>query len=403
MKIVVGKLRKGASLIIAMVLTVMVLGVSLSMLPSIIQVKENIEQGLSSSQLTLTRDSAQDAADSLADSGLNPFTGQANGENYSMLVNVGNKTVRQDVWSSTGCPVPDNNPALNNLGRSVNWDELPYFVEYGEYDPQGEVNVGNPNYLSMEEKCLPSGIEQGQEFYFVYPTPLSNKPAAMPVTVETECPSDIVYDRNVNPINHPCYWGRLEPGQTVRIPINRFGWNLADIHNLKLRLRTECRDGDTYCSDAERTQFPVQLANQEVDDTDVLVDWNLEFEDGRAFGPSVGDVEELASLPNCSEFIFCRSAYDHSVLSKYRFRYGFFEKYGKSYFDLLGFGNRTVNTRQSLIDGFWFKRLDSSDAIDRSSLSEFLDNGQNLSLTLINTTEEQAIEYQLVSDRQIRK
>jgi len=386
---------------------------------------KNIERAQDAGALSDARNSAEQIAGDLVSTATNPFAAaNAPVNDYSLYVDGHNgKSIRTDVWMSSGCPVPyipaNSNDPILDLGAVA--DSTETFTSYDEASQyNGFLNTFSSNTFTtttLQKHCYGPTYESNAKHYYVYPSPVVNHPYRAPTTVASNCEPRKLYNtyknEPIDPLSHPCYWGDLEPGETVRIPLNKYGWSLSEITNLKLRLRTKCVDGSDWCKDRGRETYDVQLANPLVDDSDTIATWVLEVNGGEEnYGSSRGDVRTIQNANNCSNASNCRVFNEHSEISKFRMQSGSFLFYNNSYLNL-----------QNLLDDFTrgLEVVNLSTNGSASKDTEF-DNDSNLlmyfnrifgsrppeiTLQLINLTRNdnngQTLEYQIISNRKIPK
>jgi len=295
---------------------------------------KNIERAQNAGALSDARNSAEQIAGDLVSTATNPFAAaNAPVSDYSLYIDGHNgKSIRTDVWMSSGCPVPyiptnSNDPILALGAAADSAEEFTSYDEASQYN--GFLNTFSSNTFTtttLQKHCYGPTYESNAKHYYVYPSPVVNNPNRAPITVASNCEPRKLYNtyknEPIDPLSHPCYWGDLEPGETVRIPLNKYGWSLSEISNLKLRLRTKCVDGSDWCKDRGRVTYDVQLANPLVDDSDTLATWVLEVNGGEEnYGSSRGDRAILNRL-DCGNRINCRLNDSHSEITAYRMNNG---------------------------------------------------------------------------------
>ncbi|PIQ78688.1 hypothetical protein COV81_04525, partial [Candidatus Peregrinibacteria bacterium CG11_big_fil_rev_8_21_14_0_20_41_10] len=213
----------------------------------------------------------------------------------------------------------------------------------------------------------------------------------------------------IDPLNHPCYWGDLEPGETVRIPLNKYGWSLSEITNLKLRLRTKCLDGSDWCKDRGRETYDdINLdGHARIDDSPTVATWVLEVNEGEVnYGSSKGDVSQV----DCHGFSICRYLSNivhknHSEITKYLLKGGQYHSImGEPYMDIFKLGSD---------QGLRMVDLSTNDyvTLGLSTVFTYLQNiyanSPNIIFQINNATRSdnngQTLEYQIISNKKIPK
>ena len=390
---------------------------------------KNIERAQNAGALSDARNSAEQIAGDLVSTATNPFAAaNAPVSDYSLYIDGHNgKSIRTDVWMSSGCPVPyiptNSNDPILALGAAA--DSAETFTSYDEASQyNGFLNTFSSSTFTtttLRKHCYgptyDSPTESNAKHYYVYPSPVVNNPNRAPITVASNCEPRKLYNtyknEPIDPLSHPCYWGDLEPGETVCIPLNKYGWSLSDITNLKLRLRTKCVDGSDWCKDRGRVTYDVQLANPLVDDSDTLATWVLEVNGGeKNYGSSRGDVSVLARL-NCSNGENCRDVNFHSEITMDRIKSGYYISTSSMYMDLKNLLNRStrglevvnLSTNESAEDDIEYGLNDTYIIGYLSRI--FGGNPPDLVLQLDNLTRSdnngQTLEYQIISNQKIPK
>jgi len=394
---------------------------------------KNIERAQNAGALSDARNSAEQIAGDLVSTATNPFAAaNAPVNDYSLYVDGHNgKSIRTDVWMSSGCPVPyiptnSNDPILDLGAVADSTEEFTSYDEASQYN--GFLNTFSSSTFTtttLRKHCYgptyDSPTESNAKHYYVYPSPVVNNPNRAPITVASNCEPRKLYNtyknEPIDPLSHPCYWGDLEPGETVRIPLNKYGWSLSEISNLKLRLRTKCVDGSDWCKDRGRVTYDVQLANPLVDDSATLATWVIEVEKGIGnFGSSRGDKTFLTN--NCRGVSTdCRDIAKHSEITKRRMTDGIYKLNFSTppYFDFKWLVATTGANKLEVADLSTNLSIgDEDDYKDRGSqhLIDYFDkvfeiHSPDIVFLLSNRTRSdnngQTLEYQMISDRKIPK
>jgi len=435
------KTRRGASLIIAMFLCVLILLYAMPLANLNVAIIKNIERAQNAGALSDARNSAEQIAGDLVYTTINPYADpnipNPPVEDYSLYIDGHyDKFINTDIWFSTGCPVPNKRPDgfSDAFGDSASVGEL-----FKQYDKEG-----NESTVTLLEHCYGANYTSAAPHYYVYPSPVVNNPNRAPITVASNCEPRKLYNtyknEPIDPLSHPCYWGDLEPGETVRIPLNKYGWSLSEITNLKLRLRTKCVDGSDWCKDRGRVTYAssiipcpdgsswcedptgitkyVQPPNtpNSVDATPTIATWVIEVEKGIGnFGSSRGDAEFLST--RCATISGnCRDIEKHSEITAKRMASGLYRFDNiTSYFDF----NLLVSTVSARV----LEVVDLSTNLSVKGQDDYiLENAQNLLnyfykiwenhppeiiFQLDNVTRSdnngQTLEYQIISNRKIPK
>lgn len=422
--------RRGASMIIGMILTVLILTFSLSMAKTVVTTKGNIRKAIDAGELQIGRESAENRAERFARTGENPFDDSDDAPfDYSMIVQIGDNQHRQDVWASTGCPVPNR----QSLDSDYQFDDNLFVGE----DISG-VDLDNPdnNYTvysldnppqttSLKNRCFGPNYNDQSKHYFVYPTPLANENSQ--VTVYNDCDVNRVNreigNEQVNPLDHPCYWGRIEPGESASITINKLARELAffdvnadadkNLESLFLRVRPSCPDGQIWCSQTERINrfIEIPLGQYSLDVSPLIANWELEVADGdyiyASSRGSIEDLEEELRIDDaCPESNICRNR-RHSEISGYNIvgrGPGQPNPRGNYLLDMLYLGDIVAGMEfQDLLEnidpfvGYLFPF-----SLDPSEYSTHQLNAENLKLNIYSSNRgtrfSQPIEYQVVSN-----
>jgi len=411
------KARRGASLIIAMFLCVLILLYAMPLANLNVAIIKNIERAQNAGALSDARNSAEQIAGDLVSTATNPFAAaNAPVSDYSLYIDGHNgKSIRTDVWMSSGCPVPyiptNSNDPILALGAVA--DSTETFTSYDEASQyNGFLNTFSSNTFTtttLQKHCYGPTYESNAKHYYVYPSPVVNNPNRAPITVASNCEPRKLYNtyknEPIDPLSHPCYWGDLEPGETVRIPLNKYGWSLSEISNLKLRLRTKCLDGSDWCKDRGRVTYDVQLANPLVDDSATIATWVLEVNGGEEnYGSSRGDRDDFTILP-CSINSNCRDKNFHSEITTYKVVNGIYQTLNLPFLNILNLGSGFLNPR--FID--LSTNLSPTANVNIASIRELLinDNFNNTNLTLLLTNVQRdskyLLEYQFISNRKLPK
>ena len=382
---------------------------------------KNIERAQNAGALDNARDTAEQIAGDLVSTATNPFAAaNAPVNDYSLYVDGHNgKSIRTDVWMSSGCPVPyiptnSNDPILDLGAVADSTEEFTSYDEASQYN--GFLNTFSSSTFTtttLRKHCYgptyDSPTESNAKHYYVYPSPVVNNPNRAPITVASNCEPRKLYNtyknEPIDPLSHPCYWGDLEPGETVRIPLNKYGWSLSEISNLKLRLRTKCLDGSDWCKDRGRVTYDVQLANPLVDDSATIATWVLEVNGGEEnYGSSRGDRDDFTILP-CSINSNCRDKNFHSEITTYKVVNGIYQTLNLPFLNILNLGSGFLNPR--FID--LSTNLSPTANVNIASIRELLinDNFNNTNLTLLLTNVQRdskyLLEYQFISNRKLPK
>ena len=378
---------------------------------------KNIERAQNAGALSDARNSAEQIAGDLVSTATNPFAAaNAPVNDYSLYVDGHNgKSIRTDVWMSSGCPVPyiptnSNDPILALGAAADSAEEFTSYDEASQYN--GFLNTFSSNTFTtttLQKHCYGPTYESNAKHYYVYPSPVVNHPYRAPTTVASNCEPRKLYNtyknEPIDPLSHPCYWGDLEPGETVRIPLNKYGWSLSEISNLKLRLRTKCVDGSDWCKDVGRVTYDVQLANPLVDDSATIATWVLEVNGGEEnYGSSRGDRDDFTILP-CSINSNCRDKNFHSEITTYKVVNGIYQTLNLPFLNILNLGSGFLNPR--FID--LSTNLSPTANVNIASIRELLinDNFNNTNLTLLLTNVQRdskyLLEYQFISNRKLPK
>jgi len=382
---------------------------------------KNIERAQNAGALSDARNSAEQIAGDLVSTATNPFAAaNAPVNDYSLYVDGHNgKSIRTDVWMSSGCPVPyiptnSNDPILDLGAVADSTEEFTSYDEASQYN--GFLNTFSSSTFTtttLRKHCYgptyDSPTESNAKHYYVYPSPVVNNPNRAPITVASNCEPRKLYNtyknEPIDPLSHPCYWGDLEPGETVRIPLNKYGWSLSEISNLKLRLRTKCLDGSDWCKDRGRVTYDVQLANPLVDDSATIATWVLEVNGGEEnYGSSRGDRDDFTILP-CSINSNCRDKNFHSEITTYKVVNGIYQTLNLPFLNILNLGSGFLNPR--FID--LSTNLSPTANVNIASIRELLinDNFNNTNLTLLLTNVQRdskyLLEYQFISNRKLPK
>ena len=417
------KTRRGASLIIAMFLCVLILLYAMPLANLNVAIIKNIERAQNAGALSDARNSAEQIAGDLVSTATNPFAAaNAPVNDYSLYVDGHNgKSIRTDVWMSSGCPVPyipaNSNDPILDLGAVA--DSTETFTSYDEASQyNGFLSTFSSNTFTtttLQKHCYGPTYESNAKHYYVYPSPVVNHPYRAPTTVASNCEPRKLYNtyknEPIDPLSHPCYWGDLEPGETVRIPLNKYGWSLSEITNLKLRLRTKCVDGSDWCKDRGRVTYDGINANTppRIDDTNVIASWVMEIDDGSInYGSSRG-IDLVC--PNGTRN--CRSYNTHSDITQERMKNGNYFINNNGYLDisnLLGRNGMEVvdlSTNKSVKSNSDYDRIQDSNLLNY--LTRIFQNlrSPNIIFQLYNETRTDdantTLEYQIISSRRLPK
>ncbi|MBP7819523.1 hypothetical protein KA036_01665, partial [Candidatus Gracilibacteria bacterium] len=101
--------RPGASLIIAMILVVLIMSYSIGLAKSTIGIKQNIRLQLDYQEHQANQQRLRVLASDYAITGQNPYVEDAPGQDFAFQKTIDNKIYNQDVWYTTGCPIPNRN------------------------------------------------------------------------------------------------------------------------------------------------------------------------------------------------------------------------------------------------------------------------------------------------------
>ena len=404
------KTRRGASLIIAMFLCVLILLYAMPLANLNVAIIKNIERAQNAGALSDARNSAEQIAGDLVYTTINPYADpnipNPPVEDYSLYIDGHyDKFINTDIWFSTGCPVPNKRPDgfSDAFGDSASVGEL-----FKQYDKEG-----NESTVTLLEHCYGANYTSAAPHYYVYPSPVVNNPNRAPITVASNCEPRKLYNtyknEPIDPLNHPCYWGDLEPGETVRIPLNKYGWSLSEITNLKLRLRTKCLDGSDWCKDRGRETYDdINLdGHARIDDSPTVATWVLEVNEGEVnYGSSKGDVSQV----DCHGFSICRYLSNivhknHSEITKYLLKGGQYHSImGEPYMDIFKLGSD---------QGLRMVDLSTNDyvTLGLSTVFTYLQNiyanSPNIIFQINNATRSdnngQTLEYQIISNKKIPK
>ena len=404
------KARRGASLIIAMFLCVLILLYAMPLANLNVAIIKNIERAQNAGALSDARNSAEQIAGDLVYTTINPYADpnipNPPVEDYSLYIDGHyDKFINTDIWFSTGCPVPNKRPDgfSDAFGDSASVGEL-----FKQYDKEG-----NESTVTLLEHCYGANYTSAAPHYYVYPSPVVNNPNRAPITVASNCEPRKLYNtyknEPIDPLNHPCYWGDLEPGETVRIPLNKYGWSLSEITNLKLRLRTKCLDGSDWCKDRGRETYDdINLdGHARIDDSPTVATWVLEVNEGEVnYGSSKGDVSQV----DCHGFSICRYLSNivhknHSEITKYLLKGGQYHSImGEPYMDIFKLGSD---------QGLRMVDLSTNDyvTLGLSTVFTYLQNiyanSPNIIFQINNATRSdnngQTLEYQIISNKKIPK
>jgi len=371
---------------------------------------KNIERAQNAGALSDARNSAEQIAGDLVYTTINPYADpnipNPPVEDYSLYIDGHyDKFINTDIWFSTGCPVPNKRPDgfSDAFGDSASVGEL-----FKQYDKEG-----NESTVTLLEHCYGANYTSAAPHYYVYPSPVVNNPNRAPITVASNCEPRKLYNtyknEPIDPLNHPCYWGDLEPGETVRIPLNKYGWSLSEITNLKLRLRTKCLDGSDWCKDRGRETYDdINLdGHARIDDSPTVATWVLEVNEGEVnYGSSKGDVSQV----DCHGFSICRYLSNivhknHSEITKYLLKGGQYHSImGEPYMDIFKLGSD---------QGLRMVDLSTNDyvTLGLSTVFTYLQNiyanSPNIIFQINNATRSdnngQTLEYQIISNKKIPK
>jgi len=371
---------------------------------------KNIERAQDAGALSDARNSAEQIAGDLVYTTINPYADpnipNPPVEDYSLYIDGHyDKFINTDIWFSTGCPVPNKRPDgfSDAFGDSASVGEL-----FKQYDKEG-----NESTVTLLEHCYGANYTSAAPHYYVYPSPVVNNPNRAPITVASNCEPRKLYNtyknEPIDPLSHPCYWGDLEPGETVRIPLNKYGWSLSEITNLKLRLRTKCLDGSDWCKDRGRETYDdINLdGHARIDDSPTVATWVLEVNEGEVnYGSSKGDVSQV----DCHGFSICRYLSNivhknHSEITKYLLKGGQYHSImGEPYMDIFKLGSD---------QGLRMVDLSTNDyvTLGLSTVFTYLQNiyanSPNIIFQINNATRSdnngQTLEYQIISNKKIPK
>jgi len=371
---------------------------------------KNIERAQNAGALSDARNSAEQIAGDLVYTTINPYADpnipNPPVEDYSLYIDGHyDKFINTDIWFSTGCPIPNKRPDgfPDAFGDSASVGEL-----FKQYDKEG-----NESTVTLLEHCYGANYTSAAPHYYVYPSPVVNNPNRAPITVASNCEPRKLYNtyknEPIDPLNHPCYWGDLEPGETVRIPLNKYGWSLSEITNLKLRLRTKCLDGSDWCKDRGRETYDdINLdGHARIDDSPTVATWVLEVNEGEVnYGSSKGDVSQV----DCHGFSICRYLSNivhknHSEITKYLLKGGQYHSImGEPYMDIFKLGSD---------QGLRMVDLSTNDyvTLGLSTVFTYLQNiyanSPNIIFQINNATRSdnngQTLEYQIISNKKIPK
>src|SRR5690606_34568646 len=130
-------------------------------------------------------------------------------------------------------------------------------------------------------------------------------------------------------------------------------WNLNDVTNLKLRLRTPCEDGSEWCDQNNRIQYNIQLPVPQVDDSSIVATWTMEVNKGTAnYNSSKGDPNNFTFLPCQRGSINCRFALLHSEVKEFRLTNGYYTALGLPFLNIISLGEfnglRLINLATNL-------------------------------------------------------
>jgi len=371
---------------------------------------KNIERAQNAGALSDARNSAEQIAGDLVYTTINPYADpnipNPPVEDYSLYIDGHyDKFINTDIWFSTGCPIPNKRPDgfPDAFGDSASVGEL-----FKQYDKEG-----NESTVTLLEHCYGANYTSAAPHYYVYPSPVVNNPNRAPITVASNCEPRKLYNtyknEPIDPLNHPCYWGDLEPGETVRIPLNKYGWSLSEITNLKLRLRTKCVAGSDWCKDRGRETYDdINLdGHARIDDSPTVATWVLEVNEGEVnYGSSKGDVSQV----DCHGFSICRYLSNivhknHSEITKYLLKGGQYHSImGEPYMDIFKLGSD---------QGLRMVDLSTNDyvTLGLSTVFTYLQNiyanSPNIIFQINNATRSdnngQTLEYQIISNKKIPK
>jgi len=235
----------------------------------------------------------------------------------------------------------------------------------------------------------------------------------------------------LNPLDHPCYWSKLDAGTSKTITLNDWGRDFSNVETLILRVRPTCPNGQSWCTDQERysTFFdygirPYKTNNYDISPT--ALSWELNFNDGEyLFGSTKGRIADIkthfsSTNVNCEDQRFsCRKPESSE--------YTLAELQNKKIFNLIELGNTIgyIDIRNQLIaektienNIAGFRNQDFN--INQSKLNLFLRNNKyffadkletvsnSLTLRIVNELRFipeilKRFEFQLISDLPLKK
>ncbi len=411
-------------MIIAMILVVLIMSYSIGLAKSTIGIKQNILLQLDYQEHQANQQRLRVLASDYAITGQNPYVEDAPGQDFAFQKTIDNKIYNQDVWYTTGCPIPNRNDGNGETYFSL--------IDKTPADLSQEFKIYNDNGLvetkTIAEKCGLS--ETDDQAYFVYPTPLVKKAhLATSDCLSNYALNSYVKDELVNPLDHPCYWSKLDAGTSKTITLNDWGRDFSNVQTLILRVRPTCPRGQSWCTDEERysTFFdysirPYKLNNYDISPT--ALSWELNFNDGEyLFGSTKGRIADIkthfqGTNVNCEDQRFsCRKPESSE--------YTLAELQSKVNFDLVELGNTIgyIDIRNQLIaeeEGQTGLFRNQDDNVLRSKLNLFLNNqryffadkletvSNSLTLRIVNELRFipetlKRFEFQIISDLPFKK
>ncbi len=402
--------QNGFAVIVGIILSTLIIVFSVNLLEVTVVARNNFKRAQEGSKNILDQKNLKTKAEGLARNHEVVNSELAPWENYFAYISINGGTQSEEtlVWRTTGCPIP-NDDLANDLGTpaDVESERLTRLDESNQIAERENLAQICANFASDEEL---------NNAYFVYPSPLTTKHAPyFGLDCNTDKIAKKVDETVVNPLDHPCYWGRLEANKFASIPINQLGKNLAAPENrfqtLTLRLRPACPNRQAWCSEEERIEqlsskgygYSAQDLRNGVDSSRNLAFWELKVDSDegiRSFGVSRGRFYGEDNLLNdifnqCLQRDVCRAPNNSELteqllLSKIPAELSLVQL-GKVFFG--GKITRDLQTDQLVLD----QGLQQLGLFDLEIYPKYAE--ADLELYLQNISYNADLEYQLISDQ----
>ena len=400
--------QNGFAVIVGIILSTLIIAFSVNLLEVTVVARNNFKRAQEGSKNILDQKNLKTKAEGLARNHEVVNSELAQWENYFAYISINGGTQSEEtlVWRTTGCPIP-NDDLANDLGTPADLESerLTRLDESNQIAERENLAQICANFASDEEL---------NNAYFVYPSPLTTKHAPyFGLDCNTDKIAKKVDETVVNPLDHPCYWGRLEANKFASIPINQLGKNLAAPENrfqtLTLRLRPACPNRQAWCSEEERIEqlsskgygYNTQDLRNGVDSSRNLAFWELKVDSDegiRSFGVSRGrreDIERALLRAFCSNVKLCRAS-NNSELTEQLLVTQVPSVLSISNLGKLAFGGkvtRDLQTDELILD----QNLQQTSIFDLEIYPKYAE--ADLELYLQNISYNADLEYQLISDQ----